>query len=279
MRLIDGQWQERVPADDRGLQYGDGLFETVACRDGRPLLWERHLARLEVGCLRLGMAPPERDLLTEEARQCLAGQGGDVLKLIITRGSGGRGYRPGNAVPRRIFSCHPRPACPARFWRDGVHGRWGSTRLGWQPALAGLKHLTRLEQVLARHEWDHPDVPEGLMLDHGGAVVAGTQSNLFLVKDGGLRTPELEECGVAGVMRGMLWEVAAAQGLRVEQTRLTAEDVGAAREVFLTNSLIGVWPVAQIQERACGQGPIARQLAGALAQYSAYPQEMRDALA
>jgi 4-amino-4-deoxychorismate lyase len=225
------------------------------------------------------MAAPDRDRLTDEALQCLDGQGGEVLKLILTRGSGGRGYRPGTDAPRRIFSCHPRPTYPASYWRDGVRVRWCSTRLGWQPALAGLKHLNRLEQVLARQEWDDPTVPEGLMLDQGGAVAAGTQSNLFIVDDGRLLTPALEDCGVAGVMRGMLWDVATAQGLRVEQARLTAEDVGAAREVFLTNSLIGVWPVAQIKERACAQGPIARQLAGELGQYSAYPEEMRDALA
>jgi 4-amino-4-deoxychorismate lyase len=245
--LVDGRPGDAVPAADRGLQYGDGLFETVAVVDGRPCLWDRHLRRLRDGCERLALPSPDPDVISAEAETLAAGHARAVLKLILTRGDGGRGYRPPrDPRPRRVLALHPWPEYPEAWRTGGVGVRWCATRLGFQPRLAGLKHLNRLEQVLARVEWDDPAVGEGLMLDLDGNVVSGTQSNLFVLHRGTLLTPPVDRCGVAGVARAVALETARACGITVREARLSREDVTAAAALFLTSSLIGVWPVREL---------------------------------
>jgi 4-amino-4-deoxychorismate lyase len=248
--LIDGIPAVVVPAADRGLQYGDGLFETIAVVDGRPCLWDRHLARLRAGCLRLAIPLPDPDLLQAEVLSLAKGQGRSVLKLTVTRGEGGRGYRPPHpARPRRILRLHPWPAHPPAWRSAGVRVRYCRTRLGHQPLLAGLKHLNRLEQVLARAEWDDPDIGEGLMLDLDGTVVEGTQTNLFVLTAGRLVTPLLDRCGVNGVVRQVVIETAWMQGLAVEEARLTPAELAQADALFLASSLAGLWPVRELDGR------------------------------
>jgi len=248
--LIDGIPAVVVPAADRGLQYGDGLFETIAVVDGRPCLWDRHLARLRAGCVRLAIPLPDPDLLQAEVLALAKGQGRAVLKLIVTRGEGGRGYRPPHpARPRRILRLHPWPDHPPAWRSAGVRVRYCRTRLGHQPLLAGLKHLNRLEQVLARAEWDDPDIGEGLMLDLDGTVVEGTQTNLFALTAGRLVTPLLDRCGVNGVVRQVVIETAWMQGLAVEEARLTPAELAQADALFLASSLAGLWPVRELDGR------------------------------
>lgn len=259
--LIDGKDSDQIAADDRGLLYGDGLFETLAVHSGEPQLWTRHMARLARGCVRLGIEPPSVDLLQVEARALCAGSARAVLKIIVTRGSGGRGYRPpAPALPRRILSLHPWPDHPAHWSQQGVSVRLCDTPLGANPRLAGLKHLNRLEQVLARAEWDDPDIAEGLMLDAAGGLIEGTMSNLFLVRDGRLRTPALERCGVAGVMRARVLELAAQGGIASEVSELGLTDLQGADEVFVCNSVIGIWPVRRVQSMEFTPGPVTRFL-------------------
>jgi len=248
--LIDGIPAVVVPAADRGLQYGDGLFETIAVVDGRPCLWDRHLARLRAGCVRLAIPLPDPDLLQAEVLALAKGQGRAVLKLTVTRGEGGRGYRPPHpARPRRILRLHPWPDHPPAWRSAGVRVRYCRTRLGHQPLLAGLKHLNRLEQVLARAEWDDPDIGEGLMLDLDGTVVEGTQTNLFALTAGRLVTPLLDRCGVNGVVRQVVIETAWMQGLAVEEARLTPAELAQADALFLASSLAGLWPVRELDGR------------------------------
>ena len=245
--LIDGVPADRIPVADRGLQYGDGLFETIAVVDGKPCLWDRHLARLREGCALLSIPPPPEDQLAAEALGLTRGMDRAVLKLILTRGEGGRGYRPPDPpLPRRILRRTPWPAYPDAWRSTGVRVRYCRTRLGHQPLLAGLKHLNRLEQVLARGEWNDPDIAEGLMLDLDGRVVEGTQTNLFVLQDGQLLTPALDRCGVAGVVRGLVLEAAWVLGFRVVEAALTPERLAAADALFLTSSLAGVWPVREL---------------------------------
>jgi 4-amino-4-deoxychorismate lyase len=182
-----------------------------------------------------------------------------VLKILVTRGDGGRGYRPPRpATGRRILLSSRWPDHPPTWREQGVRARWCETRLARQPALAGLKHLNRLEQVLARGEWDDPDVPEGLMLDADGWVTEGTQSNLFVWQGERLLTPALDRCGVAGVVRGLGLDLAVALGIPAAETRLTAEDVRKASAVYLTSSLIGAWRVAELAgDRYPVHGPAA----------------------
>ena len=261
--LINGAADDRLDALDRGLQYGDGLFETLRIRGGRPLLWEAHVARLQRGCERLGIPAPAEALLRDEATRLCTGVGDGVLKIVVTRGNGGRGYGP-QRVPKvtRLLARFPFPAYPADNWSRGVAVRLCETRLGHNPALAGVKHLNRLEQVLARAEWDDPDIAEGLMQDIEGNVIEGTMSNLFVVQAGRLRTPGLSRCGVAGVMRARVLDEAVALGIAAEEGRIGVDDLDAADELFLTNSVIGVWPVRRFAERDfAAPGPLTTRLA------------------
>jgi 4-amino-4-deoxychorismate lyase len=245
--LIDGVPADAIPVADRGLQYGDGLFETIAVVNGDPCLWGRHLARLRAGCARLAIPPPPDDQLTTEALRLTRGIDRAVLKVIVTRGDGGRGYRPAvTPKPRRILGLGPWPSHPDAWATQGVRVRYCRTRLSHQPLLAGLKHLNRLEQVLARAEWDDPAVPEGLMLDSDGLVVEGTQSNVFAVAGGRLLTPLLDQCGVAGVVRDLVLAQARALGLAVVEAALEPALIEAADALFLTSSLIGIWPVREL---------------------------------
>jgi len=264
---VDGVADAPLDPGDRALHYGDGLFETLAVSEGRPRHLARHLARLAAGLARLGIPAdpaPWGEELTAAAAQAPGGRG--VLKLVVSRGSGGRGYAPPEApIPRRFLFLHPWPAGVEAGRRQGVAVRWCRTRLAEQPALAGLKHLNRLEQVLARAEWRDPAIAEGLLCDVSGRVVEGTRSNLFLVRDGALLTPRLDRCGVAGVMRALVLETAATLGLEAQVVTLRPEDVTAADELFLSNSVIGLWPVRCLDDRSYpAPGPVTRRLQEAL---------------
>ena len=261
MILVNGHAQDHIAVADRGLHYGDGLFETIAVNGGEPRLWERHWRRLSTGCQRLGIAQPDPEILWEETRRVCTGIDQGVFKIILTRGAGGRGYRPpqtGQAT--RIMATYPWPAYPEVNWQQGVAVRVCTTRLGRNPALAGTKHLNRLEQVLARSEWHDPHIAEGLMLDDHGHVIAGTMSNLFIVTAQGLRTPVLAACGVAGVMRSVIFDLAAELNIAWEEAPLRLEDLHRADEVFLTNALIGIWPVRRIEQRDYSVGSLTERL-------------------
>lgn len=257
---------------DRGLHYGDGLFETLAVRSGRPCLWERHMARLARGCAALRISMPASAMLREEAAQLCAGVDRAVLKIVITRGAGGRGYRPQDrpedGPATRVMALYPWPEYPNRFWKEGVRVRICRMRLGRNPQLAGLKHLNRLEQVLARAEWQDPEIAEGLMLDQEGYLVEGTQTNVFMVREGALLTPELSQCGVAGIMRGLVMERTRNLVLDCQERRLTLEDVWQVHELFVCNSIIGLWPVADVEGRRFAPGPITLRIAESLCELS-----------
>lgn len=258
---------------DRGLQYGDGLFETLAVREGRPLLWDCHMERLLEGCRRLRFAPVDLSLLKLEAEGLCAGWARAVLKIIVTRGPGVRGYRIERGVAAtRIVAISTAPDYPIHYYQDGIAVRLCSTRLGCNPALAGVKHLNRLEQVLARDEWADAGIAEGLMRDARGYVVEGTMSNVFMVKRGIIASPRLTECGVAGVMHGRVVEWARVNGFPLEERNLVLDEIKCADEVFLCNSLIGVWPVRQLEDAALQPGPLTARIAAAVGRYSLMPE-------
>jgi len=202
MMLINGVATTSLDARDRGLHYGDGVFTTARVARGEVLLWERHVARLQDNCARLAIPAPDAALLRTEAQQLCAGVAQGIIKVTVTRGVGGRGYAaPQEAQPTRLVALHPWPDYPQTNWDDGVALRVNALRLARQPALAGVKHLNRLEQVLARAEWNDPAIAEGLMCNEHGDVIEATAANIFVVRNGELHTPDLSECGVAGVMR------------------------------------------------------------------------------
>ena len=259
---VDGMPSASVNTLDRGLHYGDGLFETLKVKEGRIALLDYHLQRLAQGCGRLSFAIPPTSALQDELRRAAQGQSRAVLKLIVTRGTGGRGYAPPQHVaPVRILLLYPQPDYPTVNWEEGVRLRACDTRLGRNPKLAGLKHLNRLEQVLARSEWSTTEgAAEGLMLDEAGLVIEGTMSNVFAVSEAGvLITPALERCGVAGVMRRHLLEQAQRAGMTSQILDMTLDDLLRAREIFVCNSIIGVWPVIGVGENRFTTGATTRQ--------------------
>ena len=243
--LVNGKPSQTLNTRDRGLQYGDGLFETLAIVEGQARHWPLHMQRLAKGCEHLGLPVPPS--LATESDQLCAGVKQGVLKIIVTRGVGGRGYRPPQPChPSRYLEVFPWPDYPSANAITGVTIRLCETRLGINPALAGIKHLNRLEQVLARSEWQDMAIAEGLMRDVQGHIIEGTMSNLFIVKDGVLMTPDLSGCGVAGITRGRILALAAGIGLRANVRPLSLTDLRGADEVFLCNSLIGIWPVCRL---------------------------------
>lgn len=262
MALINGKEADHLSFLDRGLQYGDGLFETLAIWRSQALCVQRHLQRLARGCQVLGIPMPDTETLRSEIATISAGVHRGVLKLIVTRGNAGRGYTPPDHVaPTRIVSLHPWPHYPLSFWRHGIAAHRCQVQLSRNRLLAGLKHLNRLEQVLARRDCHIHHCPEGLMLDTSGSVIAGTMSNLFLVRDGQLITPRLVHCGVAGVMREIIMEVIRSERelpLRVRAIRLGS--VEEAEEIFICNSLIGIWPVKRFGGHSYTVGPVTQHL-------------------
>ncbi len=247
-----------VDAGDRGLAYGDGLFETMRVARGRLPWWPAHHARLARGAAALGLVAPPRDWLEAGLAALLAGAPSDaVLKLVLTRGAGGRGYAPqGAGEPTLVLSLHPLPAAIAA----PLVLRWCTLRLALQPALAGHKHLNRLEQVMARAEWDDPDVHEGLLLDARGRVACATAANVFARIDGRWLTPRVDECGVAGVARAWLLD----RVPDAAEAALSPADVESAEALFLCNAVRGILPVGRLGERRWPPHEGLRALAAAM---------------
>ena len=248
MILVNGDAVTVVDALDRGLAYGDGVFRTLRTQDRQPVWWVDHFAKLVADCAALNLDCPDEALLRSEVcRVSEAGQG--VVKIQITRGAGTRGYAPPvDQRGNRIVLSAPLPPHAQTGMPDGVVARWCTLRLARQPRLAGIKHLNRLENVLARAEWDDPAIFEGLLCDDRGEVIGGVMSNVFWAKDGTLFTPELSECGVAGVTRARLLRAAARRNIPARIGRWLPDAILAADEVMICNSVIGVRRITKLDD-------------------------------
>ena len=259
MILVNGVADAALSVRDRGLAYGDGVFRTFPYRDGAPVLWRRQYEKLARDCRALGIVTPgadvlERDLRHITARDC-------VVKVVVTRGESARGYAPSrDAQPVRIVMTSELPAYPAERETAGIDVRVCRLKLSHQPRLAGIKHLNRLENVLARAEWDDPAIAEGLLCDAEGHLICGTMSNVFLVQLGRLFTPQLYQCGVKGVMRDLVIDVAEAHRVPVNVDVLTIDQLREADAAFVVNSLIGLWPIASVDGQALRSSPLPAQL-------------------
>lgn len=234
-----------VPLTSRGLAYGDGLFETIAVRGGRVTYWERHLLRLIRGCHRLGFTPPDADDARALVEATCEGHPNCVVKLFAVRAAGGRGYRPDPGAQAELYAHRaPLPAPDACATEEGVDLPLLPMRLNPAPAIAGLKHLNRLEQVLASAALG--EFQEGLLLDRHGRLIEGTRTNLFLVRNNRLLTPRLEDAGVAGVLREAILDWARSNGVAHAETDLFPFHLTRCDEAMLVNSVIGIWPVRRV---------------------------------
>lgn len=221
------------------------MFETMRVRRGTIRLLNYHLDRLEEARRRLSLPAPSGARLRRELVRIAAREPEAVLKLVLTRGIGARGYRPaGTERGTRIVSLHRLAAKPAPA---SARARMCEMRLGANETLAGLKTLNRLESVLARSEWRDERIWEGLMRDHDDHIVCGTMSNLFMRRGSLLTTPRLDRCGVAGVMRRWVLERAPRIGLRAREGLVRWSDLQSADEAFLTNAVAGVVPLTSIE--------------------------------
>jgi len=272
--LINGRPHEpesaAVSVFDRGFQYGDGVFETIAAIGGEARELSGHLDRLSQGARLLGIPEPDAATLAGEVQQ-LASEpdAGDraVIKVLYSRGPGGRGLAPPDTpVPTRVVLRLPWPRHPESWYRAGVRTFTCRTRQVSGAALDGrIKSMNQLNHIVARLEWRDPDIAEGLLADEAGHVVEGTVTNLFAVSGGRLMTPDLTGAGLPGLTRERIMALAADRGLPVETTALSPAELAGADELFLTNSLVGIWPIREHDGRSLGApGPITLDLKKAL---------------
>jgi 4-amino-4-deoxychorismate lyase len=256
---------DAIAIDDRVAQYGDGLFETIAVRDGKARLWQLHVERLQTGCERLGIHSPTADELAAELDSALSQTDTSTdfatAKLVVSAGRSRRGYRrePGQKAIVRV-GIFAASEIPKNLYRDGVIVRICSSRLAVQPQLAGIKSMNRLEQVLARSEWDDANVFEGLMRDTAGRLICGTMSNMFIVNESKVMTPALTRCGVSGVMRRHLLSLMQHDGIDCAVRDIEYDELKNASELFLSNSQFGVLPVRRYAQQDLDVGSITKRI-------------------
>lgn len=264
---INGVPGRLIDITDRGLTYGDGIFETIAIRHYTARFLDLHLDRLYAGAARLGLSAPGRGWLHAQLSAAAAGIDEGVMKFILTRGPGPRGYAPlQGQQPTVAWVLESQAVQP---WTQ-IRVRWCETIAGRNPVTAGLKTLCRLEQVLARSEWRDASIAEGLMCDEQGLLTGGTSSNVFVVAGGGLRTPAVTHAGISGVMRRVILQQARENGIEAGEGPVTRQDLLEADEVFVSNALIGIRPVRQLEERRWSPGPVTRRLAAYLVNLGVY---------
>lgn len=268
---VNGKTESHISVNDRGLMYGQSVFETIAINQQQALLLEPHLERLEKGCNTLAIKPDWARIKSEIDTAIKHVNDKAVLRISVTMGEGGRGYKnPSSGAATRIISLHDYPSYPAWFYQDGIELGVADIRLADQPQLAGIKHSNRLEQIIARSQWQD-NWQEALLLDHHDNVIEATQSNLFIVKDGLIKTPDLSSAGVAGVMREFILLTAQEVGVNCQIVPLSIADIEMAEEVFVSNSIIGLWPIKRFQQTSFSNFEISQKLLTIMQDHGAIP--------
>ena len=247
--LVNGQLQDLLAVSDRGLQYGDGIWETVLISSGHLILLEQHLQRLQKGCEALNLQGLDERVLRREISHFTKNIDNSILKIIITRGSGGRGYSySGLNSPTRILSLHDIPQGIQQCRDNGICIQYCKTQLSHNPQLSGFKHLNCLEQVLARNELLDNN-KEGIVCDTNHNVIEGTMSNIFLINKHTVITPILEQCGIKGIMRAYIISLLDKKNIALIKKQVSLDDVQSADALFFSNSVIGLWPVKKLNDK------------------------------
>lgn len=253
--IINGSFDFTISPFDRGFAYGDGVFRTMLVRNGVPVCWPQHYQKLVADCAAIRIVCPSAELLMNDLQQLfslkeVAEDSVAVVKVIITRGEGERGYAPPAITsPLRVLIKANAPIYPASYFNEGVELHVCKTPLATQPLLAGVKHLNRLENILARMEWTDPNIVDGIMLDSEKNVMECTSANIFMRDGNTLITPKLEQCGVAGVTRQRVIDLTHLFGLSMRVEQVNLPQLLSADEVFITNSLYGALQVKKIQQQ------------------------------
>ena len=269
--IINGDFDQSISPLDRGFTYGDGVFRTMLMRSGLPVAWPLHYQKLVADCAALGIVCPSADLLMADFLQLFSAQDIDskkldVAKIIISRGEGERGYKtPAITSPTRVVIRSAMPLYAKHYYSQGVQLHLCNTRLSKQAKLAGIKHLNCLDNILARMEWRDESIFDGLMLDQADNVIECTMSNIFARFGKVIVTPSLSECGVSGITRQRICNLAPVLNLTVEMAQLRLDRILQADELIICNSLYGVFQVYKINDTHWAQQNLAETLRSLLA--------------
>ncbi len=264
--LINGSFDQAISVFDRGFSYGDGVFRTMKIRNGIPVSWPFHYQKLVADCAAIGIVCPSAELLMSDLqklfeRELFSGDVMQVAKIMITRGEGERGYAPPTiTVPTRVVIKSGFPNYADSLFDDGARLHVCNIRLGIHPKLAGIKHLNRLENVLARMEWRDESIFDGLLLDPTGNVIECTMSNVFARFGRDLLTPDLSQCGVAGITRQRIIGLSSVLGLNIQVKPITLEQFLKADEIVICNSLYGALQVKAINHHTWPKQDLAANI-------------------
>ncbi len=262
MILVNGVETEYIRADDRGLLYGDGLFETIAVQDSSPKLLQQHMQRLKTSATKLSIQGFDIENICKDIKLIISKSGlkEAIVRVTLTRGSGDRGYASLSTDANVVISISPLPSSIMEKRSTGVEVIFSKHFLHKEPSLAGIKHLNRLLQVLVANEAVAEGADEALVFSEEGRIIEGGKSNVFFVFDKVIKTPRIEEYGVAGIVRQRIFDVASKAGYRVVEAEINLDDLLDVDEVFLTNSVIGIWPISNLNGRQFVQQTCANRL-------------------
>lgn len=264
--LVNGSFSAPISPLDRGFAYGDGVFRTIKVINGLPEHWPMHYQTLFADCSAIGIVCPSADTFISDFKKIFdADEFSAIVKIIVTRGEGERGYNPpAITTPMRVMIKSSMPDYPEVNFSEGVVLHLCDTRIAHQPKLAGIKHLNRLDNVLARMEWHDPKVAEGVMLDMEGNVIECTAANIVARYGDTLITPKLDQCGVAGITRKQILAHAKRLELNTAIERMNLKDLHSADEVIICNSLFGAWQVRELAGQHWAKQSLAEKLRKAL---------------
>jgi 4-amino-4-deoxychorismate lyase len=263
---VNGKLVNGIAPTNRGFAYGDGVFRTMRLLNGELQDWPQHYQTLVADCSKIQIVCPSAELLMQEFKYFMSCATEEetqfgIIKIMITRGEGARGYAPpAICEPTRVFVQSALPVYPPEIYSNGVALYTCQTRLAKQPLLAGIKHLNRLENVLARAELKDPRFFDGVLRDYDDHVIEAVSGNLFVYKDGLVMTPVLEQAGVAGVMRQKIIDWYKTLGQPVVAATLTMQNLLDADAVVIANSVYGVLQVLQIDEHVIASNHWAKEL-------------------
>ncbi|WP_299789244.1 aminodeoxychorismate lyase [uncultured Shewanella sp.] len=246
---VDGELASQVSPLDRGLAYGDGLFATMRFSGGELQFLTAHLQRLTQGARRLGLDWCAGDALITLIKQLATTHVDGCLKLILTRGVGGRGYTaPEQASVTEVLSLSTIPGHYGRWQTEGISLKTSEVMLAGQPLLAGIKHLNRLEQVLIKSKQLPVGFDDWLVMDRKHTVIESSMANLFLVGEHCVFTPDISMAGVAGMMREQVIYALIELGFDLHVGEVTYSQLSRCRHAFITNSLFGIVDINRIDE-------------------------------
>jgi 4-amino-4-deoxychorismate lyase len=259
--IVNGSFEQTVSPLDRGLAYGDGVFRTLIMRNRMPECWPQHYQKLVADCAMIKIVCPSAELLMSDLQQLFMPDETAIAKIIITRGEGERGYAPPAVTsPMRVVVKSKVRAYPDSYFNEGVNLHVCKTPLASQPLLAGVKHLNRLENVLARMEWTDPSIMDGIMLDDHDQVIECTAANIFVCFGDTLITPKLDQCGIAGVTRQRVIDLGHLLGLTVNVENITLPKLLSADVVIITNSIYGALQAKSILQIDWSPTPLAADI-------------------